>query len=152
MNHRGDKSGNRHPRSPRRACPQCHLLSAVNRSGTARVQCHLLRLQLEAVRREPSGNDRKFQHPSPDGSRRTAKSRWHWARPVGAQGSQLHHTTNTPAAPDGLAPSELKVPSYTTPPTPLKPPTGLPRRSSRFAATPRRQHHRNPRRIRAAAG
>ena len=37
--------------------------------------------------------------------------------------------TNTPAAPDGLAPSELKVHSYTTQPTPLQPPTGLPRRS-----------------------
>ena len=31
------------------------------------------------------------------------------ARPVGAKGSQLTHATNAPAAPDGLAPSELKV-------------------------------------------
>ena len=32
-------------------------------------------------------------------------------------------------APDGLAPSELQVRSYTTPPTPQQPPTGLRRRS-----------------------
>ena len=31
------------------------------------------------------------------------------ACPVGAQGSQLPHATNPTAAPDGLAPSELKV-------------------------------------------
>jgi hypothetical protein len=29
--------------------------------------------------------------------------------PLGARGLQQPHTTNTPAAPDGLAPSELKV-------------------------------------------
>ena len=31
------------------------------------------RVEIEAVRREPSGNDRSFHHPSPDGSRRSAK-------------------------------------------------------------------------------
>ena len=50
------------------------------------------------------------------------------ARPVGAEGSQLPHAANATAAPDGLAPSELKVRSYPPPPTPPQPPTGLPRR------------------------
>jgi hypothetical protein len=31
------------------------------------------------------------------------------ARPVGAEGSQLHPAANAAAAPDGLAPSELEV-------------------------------------------
>jgi hypothetical protein len=54
------------------------------------------------------------------------------------------------AAPDGLAPSELKVPSYTPPPTAPQPPTGSPRRSSRFPATPRPQSPRgSPRKARA---
>ena len=43
------------------------------------------------------------------------------ARPVGAEGSQLPPATNAPTAPDGLVPPELKVHSYTTPPTPLQP-------------------------------
>jgi hypothetical protein len=51
-------------------------------------------------------------------------------------------------APDGLALSELKVRSYTPPPTPPQPPTGSPRQSSRFAATPRHQHPHSPRRAR----
>ena len=50
---------------------------------------------------------------------------------TGAEGvrvGDVWHAAAT-AAPDGLAPSELKVRSYTTPPTPLQPPTGLSRRS-----------------------
>jgi hypothetical protein len=46
------------------------------------------------------------------------------ACPVGAQGSQLTHAANATAAPDGLAPSELKVHSYTAAPTPPPSPTG----------------------------
>ncbi len=57
------------PTPPRRCVARCPAPNAT-----------CLRLQIEAVRREPSGNDRKFQHPSPDGSRRSAKSRWHWPR------------------------------------------------------------------------
>ena len=51
------------------------------------------------------------------------------ACPVGAAGLPLPPATTTPTAPDGLSPSELKVRSYPTPPTPLQPPTGLSRRS-----------------------
>jgi len=57
-----------HPHCPPRPTPRPRQPNAVD-----------LPIQIEAVRREPSGNDRKFQHPSPDGSRRSAKSRWQWA-------------------------------------------------------------------------
>jgi hypothetical protein len=133
MNHRGDKSGNRRPRSPRRARP-------VGAQGS---QLHPPPTPLQP----PTGSPRRSsrfpatpRHQRPRSPRR--------ACPVGAQGSQLPQATNTPAAPDGLAPSELKVPSYPPPPTPLQPPTGSPRRSSRFAATPRHQHPGSPRRAR----
>jgi len=56
----------------------------------------------------PTGSPRRSsrftatpRHQHPRSPRRT--------RPVGAKGSQLHHATNTPAAPDGLVPSERKV-------------------------------------------
>ena len=38
--------------------------------GLRRAAC--IRIQVEAERREPSGYDRRFQHPSPDGLRRAA--------------------------------------------------------------------------------
>ena len=59
------------------------------------------------------------RHHRPYSSRR--------ARPVGAKGSQLHHASTAPTAPDGLAPSELKVHLYTAPTTTLQRPTGSPR-------------------------
>ncbi|MEY3458630.1 MAG: hypothetical protein RL215_1787 [Planctomycetota bacterium] len=62
---------------------------------------------MKAVRREPSGNDRKSPHPSPDGSRRSAKSRWHLA--MGTDESQ-HRRPLLPTA-DFLPPAERTVPT-----------------------------------------
>jgi hypothetical protein len=51
-------------------------LSGQERGLAPNATC--FRIQIKAVRREPSGNDRKVQAPSPEGSRRSAQSRWHW--------------------------------------------------------------------------
>ena len=66
------------------------------------------RIQFEAVRRKPSGNDTKPHHPSPNRSHPSVKSRWPWAsrphhpfgcnskrygasRPVTTRNFSIHH-------------------------------------------------------------
>jgi hypothetical protein len=125
------------PRSPRRACPVGAKGSQLHHATTAPAAPNGLapsELKVPGYTppppppQPPTGSTRRSSRfrATPRRQRPCSPRR---ARPVGAQGSQLHHATNAPAAPDGLAPSELKARSYTTPPMPLQPPTGLPRRS-----------------------
>jgi hypothetical protein len=99
----------------------------------------------DGIRRKPSG----AENQSPPHHATTAPCSPRRARPVAAEGSPATPRRQRPLQPPTGSPRRSS--RFPAPPRhhrPLQPPTGSPRRSSRFPATPRRQRPRSPRRAR----